>query len=196
MDPYGNWSNDPNTNFARQSLGIEQGAAASAGDMSRAQGSQRAALGMYQDAAMGQGPSQAQALMQSQGDQNMAQQMQMAAMQRGGNLGGQARSAVAGGLAAQNQTQNNLGAMAAQEQQAGMAGYAGMGTQMAGQAQQQQAMLQQQQMALMGMHTQNDQFGRQLELDRDKYKTQRNQGWATFGSGVAGSALQAGGLGA
>lgn len=185
-----------NANMQNLGLGAMQGAQQSAGQYDQARDQQMRALGMYQDAAQGQGPSQAQALMQSQGDQNMAQQMQMAAMGRGGNMGGQARSAVAGGLAAQNQTQQNLGAMAAQEQQAGMAGYAGLGSQMAGQAQQGQQMYAGQQMGLMDMQSQYDQHLRQQALASKQARTARNMGWATFGLDAGGSALQAIGLGA
>lgn len=179
-----------NANIQNQGLGAMQGAGAAAGDLDRAQQDQYGALGMYRDAAMGQGPSQAQALMQGQGDRNMAQQMQMAAMGRGGNIAGQAQAAQAAGLAAQYDTRQQLGQMAAQEQQAGLAGYAGLGSQMAGQAQQMQLAQQQQQLGLLGIQSGYDQHLRQQALASKQAQTQRNQGWAQFGTDTGMGVLE------
>jgi len=185
-----------NTNIRNQGLGAMQGGQMAGVEYEQARRSQEGALGMYRDAAMGQGPSQAQALMQAQGDRNMAQQMQMAAGGRSGNVAAQAQAAQAAGLAAQHDTRQQLGAMAAQEQQAGMAGYAGLGTQMAGQAQAMQQAQMQQQMGLLGIQSGYDQHLRDASQRGREYQTQRNQGWAQFGTETGGSVLQAIGLGA
>ena len=197
VDNYGDGSRSVHANIKNQGLGAMQGGAAAAGDVHRAQQAQMGALGMYQDAAMGNGPSQAQAMMQAQGDRNVAQQMQLAAGGRSGNVAAQAQAAQAAGLAAQYDTRQQLGQMAAQEQQAGMAGYAGLGTQMAGQGLQAQNMYTQQQLGLLGMQAQHNQFGRSLDLERDKYRTQKNQGWAQFGTQTGMGVLEGvfGGMG-
>jgi hypothetical protein len=197
MAMVGDWTTDTKTNYAQQALGLQAGNVAAGGDYARSQRDQYGAMGMYRDAAMGLGPpSQAQVLAQQQGDQNAAMAMSLAAQNQGGNPQASARNAVSAHGAAGVQSQQQMAALRAQEQQSAMAGYAGMGAQMSGQALGQQSMFGQQQMGLLGMQTQNDQFQQQLELERDKYKTQRNQGWAQMGVDVAGAASGVPGMGA
>lgn len=105
-------------------------------------GSQADALAMYRAAALGQGPSAAQAQLQAGLDAANRQQMSMAASARGGGL---ARSAAMRGAMANAGDQGLAAAqqaaiLRAQEQQAGMQGFAGLGSAMRGMDMTQQGM--------------------------------------------------------
>lgn len=107
--------------------------------IAQARDAQTGALGMYQDAAMGRGPSAAQSQLRMGLDQAVRDQAGMAASARGGAL---ARSSL--GLAGANnaatlqgQAVGQSAMLRAQEQQAGMAGYAGMANALRGVDQQQ-----------------------------------------------------------
>lgn len=91
----------------------------------------RGALHEYRAAALGQRPSAAEALLQRQTDQNVANQMAMAAQGRGGNLGAMSRQAASAGLGAQLAGQQQLAALRADEQATARAGYAGAAGQLA-----------------------------------------------------------------
>lgn len=98
-------------------------------------GYQGEALGLYRDAAMGKGPSAAQAQFQGSLDQSLRAGQATANSARGGALGlAQARLAAAreGGEMLSDAT-SKAAALRAQEMQAAMGGYAGLGTQMRGQ---------------------------------------------------------------
>src|SRR5688572_4655083 len=106
--------------------------------LANARGAQGQALGMYQDMAAGNGPSVAQLQMQQGQDQAIANQMAMQAQGRGGNLGANMRAASQAGVGMQMQGNQQAAQLRAQEQQAAMAGAAGLSTEMAGQGLQQQ----------------------------------------------------------
>jgi hypothetical protein len=96
----------------------------------QSRGSQLDALGMYRSAALGQGPSAAQAQFQQGLDRSMQGNMAMANSARGGSL-----ALAQGRLSAMTNNSGMLASSAAQaaqlraqEQQAGMAGYAGLGS--------------------------------------------------------------------
>jgi hypothetical protein len=103
---------------------------ASVANSMQSRGSQLDALGMYHDAALGLGPSAAQAQFQQGLDRSMAANESLANSARGGSLGmAQAR------LQAMNQNSGMLAGstaqaaqLRAQEQEAGRAGYAGLGS--------------------------------------------------------------------
>ncbi len=176
----------------QMSLGRLRGGSESAGgDYGMAQGAQYDALGMYRDQAMGNGPSVAQAQLQSTGDRDMARQMQMQATGRGGNLQATQRAATTAGAAQAQQTRDSLAALRAQEQQQAMAGYAGLGSQMAGQSLQQQAMYEQQLGAANAAQLQGsiqyDLGRREIAAQRARDRTDRNLKWAKFGTKALGS---------
>lgn len=88
---------------------------------------QGGALGMYRDAAQGNGPSAAQAQLQSGLDQSIAAQQSAAASTRGGfGLANAQHNAAMNAGQLQGTAANNAAQLRAQEQQAGMAGYAGL----------------------------------------------------------------------
>lgn len=96
----------------------------------QALGSQNDALGMYQQAALGNGPSAAQSQFNTNLGQSMNASMALGNSSRGGSLG-----LAQGRLAALGYNANTLAGatsqaatLRAQEQQAGLAGYAGLGT--------------------------------------------------------------------
>jgi len=99
------------------------------GNASQALAAQNNALAMYQQAAQGNGPSAAQAQLQSGLDQSIQAQQAQAASARGGFGLANAQH-----QAAQNQAQlagqaaNNAAQLRAQEQQAAMAGYGNLGS--------------------------------------------------------------------
>jgi hypothetical protein len=101
----------------------------------RARGSQTDALGMYRNAALGQGPSAAQAQLQQGLDRGLASNLALANSARGGAL-----ALAQGRLAATGQNANMVvgnaaqaAQLRAQEQQQGLAGYAGLAGQLRGQ---------------------------------------------------------------
>jgi hypothetical protein len=97
-------------------------------------GQQNQALGLYQQAAMGNGPSAAQAQLASGLGQSIAAQQSAAASTRGGfGLANAQHDAAMQAGQLQAQAANQAAQLRAQEQQAGMAGYAGLGTQIQGQ---------------------------------------------------------------
>lgn len=94
---------------------------------------QMAAMDMFKQGAMGQGPSAAQALLQQQSQQ--AQRGNIAMMQgaRGGNLAGAYQQALGANSGMQAGIAQSGAALRAQEQLAQQQAYAGMANQMAGQ---------------------------------------------------------------
>lgn len=93
--------------------------------------SQEQGLGYYQEMIEGRGPSVAENQLRQQSDANIAASMQLQAQGRGGNMAAGQRMAgqqAAGQGMATNQAAATL---RAQEQQAAMAGYAGVAGQMA-----------------------------------------------------------------
>lgn len=110
-----------------QALGAQYGGQAqgSLANSAQALGSQQQALGMYQQAAAGNGPSAAQAQLQSGLDQSLQAQQAQAASTRGGfGLANAQHDASVNSGQLQGQAANNAAQLRAQEQQAGMAGYA------------------------------------------------------------------------
>lgn len=77
-------------------------------------------IGMLRSAAMGQGPSAAQALMRSGLDANARGARSLAAGARGGNLAGGLRAAIGAGSAANQQAIQQSAALRAQEQLSAM----------------------------------------------------------------------------
>lgn len=188
-------SDDPRVNMQNQGARGALGDRMAQADYGNAQTAQRGALGMYQDAAAGNGPSAAQSMLQHAGDQNRANAMAMAGMSRGGNIAGQAQAAQVAAMAANAQTQQQAAQLRAQEQQAAMQGYGQLGMGMGDQALQQQAMSQQMMQGAMGMQLQDDIARREAAQRAREWRTQRNMGWADFGMNAAGTALEAFGLG-
>jgi len=170
------------------------------------------ALGLYRDAAAGRGPSAAASQFQQNLDASNRQQMSMAASARGGGL---ARAA------AQRQAMANAGDMTlqagaqsaqlrAQEQQAAMQGYAGLGSQMRGQDYQamgQQAQMAQAQAGLglqsRALNDSHEQFYRGQEMQvgaattqqntlREQDRQRGNQGAAALNFGIHDKDKQAG----
>lgn len=141
------------------------------------------ALGMYRDAAMGKGPSAAQAMLQMGLDRNNAAASSMAASARGG--GG--NLALAGRGAMMQQAQNNMqgqqqaAMLRAQEQQAGMAGFANLGTQR--RAQDLQA---------MGMDADTAFRQAQIEADQRRQNDTVSLGYEGLRQGSLGRGLEAG----
>jgi hypothetical protein len=105
--------------------GLQSRLAAGAGGAdARSAGFQGSALGMFQDAAMGRGPSAAQALFQQSNDRNIATQRALAAGVRGGGAAAAMRGANQAGVQLGLQGQAQAAQLRAQEQQAAMAGLA------------------------------------------------------------------------
>jgi len=130
-----------------------------------ARGSQQDALGLYRNAALGIGPSAAQSQLQMGVDRGIQGAMSIGNSARGGALG-----LAQGRLAAMGAGANGIAQSAAhatslrnQEMQQGMAGYAGLGSQMRGQDMQGQGADAQmaQQQASLGLQSrgQNDATG-------------------------------------
>lgn len=101
------------------------------GQSDQSRGAQYDALGLYRDAAMGRGPSAAQAQFQQGLDRSMAANMSLANSARGGSLGlAQGRLAAMGQNSAMLSSGNAQAAqLRAQEMQQAMSGYAGLGGQ-------------------------------------------------------------------
>jgi len=161
------------------------------GDYMRTLEGQNDALGMYANAAAGNGPTAAQSMLQQAGEQNQARAVALAHQTRGGNVAGANRAALAAGMGMQAQTQQQMAQLRAQEQQAAMQGYAGLGMQMGAQAQQQQAMHLGAQQNLLGMQFGDDAHRREAAQRAREARTQRNLAWSQYGTGVAGSVLGA-----
>lgn len=190
LDP-GQMLGDPRANA--QNLGSSAGLGAyNAGqDYGRAQQAQSGALGLYQQAATGQGPSAAQSLLQQGSEQARANAMAMAASGRGGGLGGAQRAAMSAQMAGDAQAANAAAQLRAQEQQAAMQGYATLGMGMGDQAlQQQQAMMGQQQ-GILGMQFADDAARRDAAQRGREWRSQRNLAWTNYGTNAAGSILGA-----
>lgn len=95
--------------------------------------SQGDALRLYQQAALGAGPSAAQAQLTSGLGQSINANQSMVASARGGQTGLAAmRAAVMGNAMSGQSAANQAAILRAQEQQAGMAGYSGAANQMRG----------------------------------------------------------------
>lgn len=90
-------------------------------------------MGMYRNQALGQGPSVAGQMWQQQQQRNATDALALAARGRGGNIAGMGQQALASNAYSNMQTNQGMAALRAQEQQAGMAGYAGMANQVSGQ---------------------------------------------------------------
>lgn len=140
--------------------------------MNAARGQQNEALGLMRGAAMGQAPSEAEAMMAAANQQNVVNQMGMAAQGRGGNLAGQARQASAMGAASAMGTANQAAALRAQEMAAARNAYGSMSSGMADQGMQQY-------MGSMGMSADYGLGQRGLDL-------QQRQGNRDFGLGIMG----------
>lgn len=97
-------------------------------------GAQNQGLGYYQDMIEGRGPSVAEQQLRAGMDNAVRSQVGMAAQSRGGNLASMERMASAAGGAAMANTNQQAAALRAQEQQAAMAGFSGLASQMAGQS--------------------------------------------------------------
>lgn len=149
---------------------------------------QQRVLGMYADAAAGRGPSAAQAMMQQQAGAIGRAGLQQAAMGRGGNLAGMQQQALSNTAGAQAQASASAAALRAQEQQAGMQGYAQQAAQMYGQG------LSHDQMGLQGgiAGAQNalDWYRTERGLDMQQDMNQWNRGMqvanATIGGVIGG----------
>lgn len=134
----------------------------------QSRGDQRDALGLYREAALGRGPSAAQAQYQQAIDQQRAQAASMGASARGTGPQRAALQAMAmqqAGLAGQ-QSAAGSAALRAQEMQAAMQGYGGMAGQIRGQDL--QGMQQQAQMS---------QYQAQLEDSQRARNDQRQMGY-------------------
>ncbi len=180
---------DPRYNAQALGLGAGQQLEAAQLDYANAQQAQQGALGMYQQMAMGQGPSAAGSMLQQGHERAQANAAALAHQTRGGSVAGASRDALAAQHAGAAQANHAAMQQAAMEQQAAMQGYAGLGMQMGGQAQQQQQMQMAQQQGLLGMQFGDDAHRREMDLEGRKYKTGRNMGWTQYGTNTAGSIL-------
>lgn len=98
-----------------------------AADLAQSRAQQQAAFGpLSQWALTGNGPSAAQAQLQSGKDQSIAAAMSMAKSMPGANQAAQQRMAAEGGTMASQQAANQAAQLRAQEQQAAMQNYLGM----------------------------------------------------------------------
>lgn len=173
--------------------GFQQSADAGGGAAAYGRGEMRGAMGMYKDMAQGNGPSVAENQMRQGADQAIANQMTMGAMGSGGNLGSAMRGASAAGAGMNMQTNADAATLRAGEQQAAMAGYAGLAS---GYAQGGLA----QQAGAQGL--QGQMGGQQLAADTQWGLGQRGldleqlQGNRGFGLGVAQGLTGAAGTGA
>ncbi len=183
-------SKDPRVNLQNQGQRAIYGMQGAGQDYESALGSQQDALGLYRDAAMGQGPSAAGSMLQQGSEQAMANAQALASQGRGGNLQASNQAAVNAGLAASNQAAHAAAQQRAMEQQAAMQGYAGLGSTMAGQALQQQGMYGQQMQGQLGLQISDDQHRRQMALEGRKFKHGKNMGWAQFGTGIGLGVLE------
>lgn len=129
---------------AQQALGAGQRAYG----MGRA--AQNDALGMLSRSAAGQGPSVAQQQMTAGSQQNLVNQMGMAAQQRGGTMAGQARQVQGMGAAAAMGLQQQAAQLRAQEMQAAQQAQAQQANTMAGMDLQQLLAAQQQVQGVTG----------------------------------------------
>lgn len=97
-------------------------------------GAQADVMAQYRRQAMGQGgPSMAQMQMRDQAQRNMMESLALSARSRGGNIAGMQNQAMASNAYAGQQLNRDAAMLAAQEQQAAQAAYAGMANQLAGQ---------------------------------------------------------------
>lgn len=136
-------------------------------------------LAEYQQAAAGQGPSAAQAQLQSGLDQSIAAQQAGAASTRGGfGLANAQHQAAMNAGQLQGQAANNAAQLRAQEQQAGMAGAAGLGSTM----QQQQAANAQYQ---ANLQQQQGQYNAQNQLGAQSAANQQLLGFSQAGQSAA-----------
>ena len=172
-----------------------EGANAAGTTLGSVQDDQQAALGMYANAAAGNGPSVAQAQLQAQGEADQRQAMRMAAGARGGNMAGQYRGAMLGAQAQQNATREQLATLRAQEQQAAMQGYASLGNAQAAQAMQQQMQYEQLGLGYAGQSMEYDMHRRQQALAGKNARFARGTQIYDRGVNMAGNLLGAvGGL--
>lgn len=165
-------------------IAAARGAAALGGQRyGDSRGSLLGAVGTAQQAAMGQGPSQARAMIGQAAQQGVVNQLGMAAQARGPTLAAQQRQAAGIGAAAQMGQQQQLANLAAQEQIAargqylqGAQGLAGMDLQsmLAANQLQQGALSQEQQLQLQAMLASRGMDIQQLQQGRQ------------FGMGLAG----------
>lgn len=152
-------------------------------------GAQANALEMYRQQALGLGPSVAQQQMQQGLGQSQRAALAMAAQGRGGNIAGMQQAALnaGSGLAAGVNQQASL--LRAQEQQAAMQGYAGLGSQ-----------LYQQGFNYDQLANQASQFNAQntldwylgkrgLDLQRDAQNKDWTMGLVQAGAGLAGGIM-------
>lgn len=191
----------PNYNDPRYQTGVQQsylGSRANQGAaaLGQAQQAQRGALGLYQQAATGQAPSAAEAMMARERDRGIADTMALMAQGRGGNLGGTIAAANAAGQAQRQQSVQDMAALRAQEMEAARAGLAGISGQMAGQAGSQMMGYDQMGTSFMGQNLdrqqQDEQFDRQMRFNQQQ--ANRNFG-LQLGSQLAGGAFDMFGMG-
>jgi hypothetical protein len=150
-------------------------------NLAAAMGAQNDAMGMYKNMAEGNGPSVAEAQQQQGLTQAIAAQQAAAAQAGGGNLQGQMRQGGAVGSAMQMEGINSAAQLRAQEQQAAMAGYAGMGNQMAGQGMEQMMGYEQLGQNAKQAQMQSELDHRALQLQAQKQRFERNFGWTQWG---------------
>lgn len=167
------------------------GAADAGRQLGAARDAQADAMGMYRNAALGQGPSVAQAQLQAQGEQDARRQMQMQAAARGGNMAGQMRAATMAGAAQAQQTRDSLAALRAQEQAAAMQGYASMADAQARQALQEQMAYEQLGLGYSGQQMGYDQHLRQQALMGKNAQFGRRMQGLNMGATMAGQFTKA-----
>ncbi len=165
-----------------------QGASA----LNAGQQAQQQSLDAFNAMAAGQGPSLAQQQLAAGTQQNISDQMGLAAMGRGGNLSGQAQQAAAAGAAGQVGLQQQMGQLRAQEQMQAMQQSAAMANQMAGQGLQQQLAGAGMSLDAQGMANQYGLGQRGLDQGQLALLQQQQQANRGFGMGILQMGAQAG----
>jgi hypothetical protein len=135
------------------------------------------------------GPSLAETQLKQGQESALRGAVALAGQSRGGNIAGQqmqAANAGAGGLAAAN---SQAATMRIQEQQIAQEQAAAQAQAAAGLQLNYQQLAQQGQLGQQGISNDYELGKGQLELDRQKYHTDRNMGWAKVGSGFLGSII-------
>jgi hypothetical protein len=143
------------------------------------------AAGFYRAQAMGQTPSLAEMQMRQGLEQGQRQTMQAATMGRGGNLAGMQQGAISAGAGMAAQTNQAAAMLRAQEQQAAMAGLAGLGGQMYGQGMGYDQLAAQSSQANAAQMLDWYSARRGMDLQESQNNWNRKMGLMNFGWGVA-----------
>lgn len=154
-------------------------------------GAQTAALDMYRQQALGQRPSVAGLQAQQSAMMAARGQAQAGGMTRGGNAAGAYQQATAAGAGLQNQVGTQGAYSRAAEQQAAMAGYAGLGSQLYSQGMAYDQLAEQQRVAANQQALDRYLGTRSLDLQQTAANRQFALGMIQQGMGAAGGIMGA-----